>query len=188
VGECPICRQGPITELDLIEYSTSEATELSAGSDSERTDIVGGNVLDFGQSKMSGDVGENHGNRVVRIRRNTFKSSVKLDALIRHLNHIRSTEPGTKSVVFSQFTGMLDLVEMILERDGFKFLRLDGSHNQVRREQTLMAFKIPDHPATVMLISLRAGGVGLNLTAASRVYMMVRNSHPFLLRIAYPGE
>ncbi|KAF9362385.1 DNA helicase rad5 [Mortierella sp. NVP85] len=171
-GECPICRQGPITELDLIEYSTSEAAELSAGSDSERTDIVGGNVLDFGQSKMSEDVGENHGNRVVRIRRNTFKSSAKLDALIRHLNHIRSTEPSTKSVVFSQFTGMLDLVEMILERDGFKFLRLDGSHNQVRREQTLMAFKAPDHPATVMLISLRAGGVGLNLTAASRVYMM----------------
>lgn len=118
--------------------------------------------------------GNYHSGRVVKIRRNIFKSSAKLDALMRHLSHVRSTEAGTKSVVFSQFTGMLDLIEVILERDGFKFLRLDGTHSQASREHTLTAFKAPDHPATVMLISLRAGGVGLNLTAASRVYMMVR--------------
>jgi DNA repair protein RAD5 len=91
---------------------------------------------------------------------------------MRHLNQVRKSEPGTKSVVFSQFTGMLDLAEAILERDGFQFLRLDGTHSQASRERTLEAFKAQDHPATVILISLRAGGVGLNLTAANRVYML----------------
>ncbi|KAG0300977.1 DNA helicase rad5 [Linnemannia gamsii] len=167
-GECPICRQGPITENDLIEYTTSDAT--SAGTkkedleDDERSSVSGGNVLISDPSGNS--------NRVIQMRRNNFKSSAKLDALMRHLNRDRKTDPDAKAVVFSQFTGMLDLAESILDRDGFQFLRLDGTLSQANREQTLRAFKNPDHPATVMLISLRAGGVGLNLTAASRVYML----------------
>ncbi|KAG0297005.1 DNA helicase rad5 [Dissophora globulifera] len=164
-GECPVCRQGPITEADLIEYSTSDAKtqdSVAAQQDGDRSDVMAGNVL--------GGSGEN--GRVVQIRRNNFKSSAKLDALMRHLIQVRKAEPGTKSVVFSQFTGMLDLCEAILERDGFEFLRLDGTHSQASREKTLEAFKSPDHPAAVILISLRAGGVGLNLTAASRVYML----------------
>ncbi|KAF8940613.1 DNA repair protein, RAD5 [Dissophora ornata] len=169
-GECPVCRQGPITEADLIEYSTSNAPEGTRTlSDAERTEVVAGNVLGVEGNSVSGG---GNGGRVVQIRRNNFKSSAKLDALMRHLIRIRKSEPGTKSVVFSQFTGMLDLCEAILERDGFQFLRLDGTHSQTSREKTLEAFKTPGHPATVILISLRAGGVGLNLTAASRVYML----------------
>ncbi|KAF9209344.1 DNA helicase rad5 [Haplosporangium sp. Z 27] len=166
-GECPTCRQGPVTENDLIEYKTSENPK------NERTDVMAGNVLGFEDAKSAEENGSSDGgNRAIQIRRNNFKSSAKLDALIDDLNQVRISEPGTKSVVFSQFTGMLDLLELILERDGFQFLRLDGTHSQASREKTLLAFKTPDHPATVILISLRAGGVGLNLTAANRVYMM----------------
>ncbi|KAF9931703.1 DNA helicase rad5 [Mortierella antarctica] len=163
-GECPICRQGPITEADLIEYTTTEVAKVKPEDlDDKRTDVVAGNVL-------TGDTSTN--NRVVQMRRNNFKSSAKLDALMRHLNQTRKTDPKIKSVVFSQFTGMLDLAGAILERDGFQFLRLDGTHSQVSRANTLNAFKDSEHPATVMLISLRAGGVGLNLTSASHVYML----------------
>ncbi|ORZ01965.1 SNF2 family N-terminal domain-domain-containing protein [Lobosporangium transversale] len=168
MGECPICRKGPITEDSLIEYTTlsvSDSIPSDAKEEEEkRSGFVAGNVLDAGA--------ETNGGRVVQIRRNNFKSSAKLEALMKHLNELRKTEPKTKSVVFSQFTGMLDLVEKILERDGFQFLRLDGSHSHVAREQTLQAFRTVDHPARVMLISLRAGGVGLNLTTASRVFML----------------
>ncbi|KAF9549586.1 DNA helicase rad5 [Mortierella hygrophila] len=166
-GECPICRQGPITENDLIEYTTSEAAATGTRkelTDDERSNVSGGNVLISDPSGNS--------TRVIQMRRNNFKSSAKLDALMRHLNRDRKADPDTKAVVFSQFTGMLDLAGSILDRDGFQFLRLDGTLSQASREQTLKAFKDPDHPATVMLISLRAGGVGLNLTAASRVYML----------------
>ncbi|KAG0258506.1 DNA helicase rad5 [Mortierella polycephala] len=170
-GECPVCRHSPITEADLIEYSTSNAADVKEEvSDDQRTDVVAGNVL--GSVANGTDQSNSGGHRVVQIRRNNFKSSAKLDALMRHLNHVRKSEPGTKSVVFSQFMGMLDLTEAILERDGFEFLRLDGTHSQVSRERTLEAFRTSDHPASVILISLRAGGVGLNLTAANRVYML----------------
>ncbi|KAI1315874.1 DNA helicase rad5 [Mortierella claussenii] len=169
-GECPVCRTGPVTEDVLIEYSTSRTTETTSKDlGKERSEFVVGNVL-----KVEGDEASSDGNdgRVIQIRRNNFKSSAKLDALMRHLVTVRKTEPGSKSVVFSQFTGMLDLAEKILARDGFQYLRLDGTHSQASREQTLQAFKTPDHPASVILISLRAGGVGLNLTAANRVYML----------------
>ena len=149
-----------------------EHADIGDGDGDERSNVSGGNVL---ISDPSGNT-----NRVIQMRRNNFKSSAKLDALMRHLNRDRKADPGAKAVVFSQFTGMLDLAESILDRDGFQFLRLDGTHSQASREQTLKAFKTPDHPATVMLISLRAGGVGLNLTAASRVYMLVSCSFFFV--------
>jgi DNA repair protein RAD5 len=50
-------------------------------------------------------------------------------------------------------------------------VRLDGTQSQAQREKALKEFR--DGDTLVMLISLRAGGVGLNLTCASRVYMMV---------------
>ncbi|KAG0266325.1 DNA helicase rad5 [Actinomortierella ambigua] len=182
-GDCPICRQGPITEADLMEYTTTTTKPIP--SSSERSTIQGDNILDMSTStRGGGDGGEgssgsnsnNNSNgsssRTVQIRRNIFKSSAKLDALMRHLQRQRQEDPQTKSVVFSQFTGMLDLAAAILDRDGFEHVRLDGSLSQANREKCLEQFRDPDHPARVMLISLRAGGVGLNLTAANRVFML----------------
>ncbi|KAG0224670.1 DNA helicase rad5 [Actinomortierella wolfii] len=166
-GDCPICRQGPITEADLMEYTTTVA---KAESPVERSTVQGDNVLDVSTSTTG--VEGSSTNRTVQIRRNIFKSSAKLDALMRHLHQLRQEDPKIKSVVFSQFTGMLDLAQVILDRDGFSYVRLDGSLSQASREKCLEQFRDPDHPATVMLISLRAGGVGLNLTAASRVFLL----------------
>lgn len=65
---------------------------------------------------------------------------------------------------------MLDLVEACLNRKGYKYARLDGSMSQKQREFALKNFSEPDF--TVMVISMRAGGVGLNLTTASHVFLM----------------
>jgi DNA repair protein RAD5 len=108
-------------------------------------------------------------------RANGFKTSSKLNALLRHLkqNVTESTSTGhlVKSVVFSQFTTFLDLIEVAMSFEGMTFVRLDGTQSQAQREKALKEFRDGNTP--VMLISLRAGGVGLNLTCASRVYMMV---------------
>lgn len=104
-----------------------------------------------------------------------FKTSSKLDALLRHLKQSMGERTDTgeliKSVVFSQFTTFLDLIEVALTIEDIPFTRLDGTQSQVQREKALKDFREGD--ITVMLISLRAGGVGLNLTCASKVYMMV---------------
>lgn len=68
---------------------------------------------------------------------------------------------------------MLILLEEPLKAAGFKILRLDGSMNAKRRAQVIEEFGLlaPDRP-TVLLASLKASGVGINLTAASRVYLL----------------
>ncbi|RMZ84700.1 hypothetical protein DV737_g965, partial [Chaetothyriales sp. CBS 132003] len=100
-------------------------------------------------------------------------TSAKIAAL---LSHLSALPRGTKSVVFSQFTAFLDLISPQLKRHGFEHLRFDGTMSQKVRSQVLRAFnaeKADDPKAPkVLLLSLRAGGVGLNLTAASRCFMM----------------
>ena len=76
-----------------------------------------------------------------------------------------------KAVVFSQFLGCLDEVGAALARAGLTFARLQGKMTLEERRQVLAAFQEPSGPC-VLLVSTKAGGVGLSLTAASRVYMM----------------
>ncbi|KAJ6144842.1 DNA repair protein rad5 [Penicillium chermesinum] len=107
------------------------------------------------------------------------QTSAKIYALINHLSRV---PPNTKSVVFSQFTSFLDLIGQQLDKSGVSFVRLDGSMPQKARKAVLEEFQqtetfeedIEDSAdeMPVMLISLKAGGVGLNLTTASNVFMM----------------
>lgn len=100
-------------------------------------------------------------------------ASAKTTALLTHLKALRR-DPATrnaKSVVFSQFTSFLDLIEPSLTRDHIPFLRFDGSMAQKARAAVLSEFISSPKPY-VLLLSLRAGGVGLNLTCAERVFMM----------------
>ncbi|KAM0756492.1 hypothetical protein T439DRAFT_376672 [Meredithblackwellia eburnea MCA 4105] len=76
-----------------------------------------------------------------------------------------------KSVVFSQWTKLLDRIGDALEQQNIKYGRLDGGMNRDQRSQAMEMFKA-DPACEVLLVSLRAGGVGLNLTAGRRVYLM----------------
>ncbi|MBS2016209.1 MAG: DEAD/DEAH box helicase [Deltaproteobacteria bacterium] len=93
--------------------------------------------------------------------------SAKMDALFEHLEPIVAL--GRKSLVFSQFTSMLDLVERELVKQGIPFARLDG--NTPDRRDVVARFQ-RDPAIPVFLVSLKAGGVGLNLTAAEYVFLL----------------
>ena len=80
-----------------------------------------------------------------------------------------ATAAGHKALVFSQWTSLLDLTEPVLREADLPFIRLDGSTRD--RGAVVDAFQADDGPP-VMLISLRAGGTGLNLTAADQVYLL----------------
>lgn len=103
-------------------------------------------------------------------------SSAKIAALVSHLKRLRISAPGTKSVVFSQFTSFLDLISPALSQSSIPFLRFDGAMSQKARAAVLTEFSLASAKknghGVVLLLSLRAGGVGLNLTAAKRVFMM----------------
>jgi len=72
-----------------------------------------------------------------------------------------------KALVFSQFTGHLELVRVALDERGVSYQYLDGSTPAADRERRVAAFQAGE--ADLFLISLRAGGTGLNLTAADYV-------------------
>ncbi|ODQ55968.1 hypothetical protein SAICODRAFT_28304 [Saitoella complicata NRRL Y-17804] len=79
--------------------------------------------------------------------------------------------PVRKTIIFSQFTTMLDLVEPFLKAEKIGFSRYDGSMPNHLREQSLD--RLRTNPSTqVLLCSLKCGALGLNLTAASRVILL----------------
>ncbi len=107
----------------------------------------------------------------ISLRRLAASSSAKIAALVTHLLRLRRTSPAAKSVVFSQFTSFLDLISPALTRDHIPYLRFDGAMAQKARAAVLHEFAARPG-GCVLLLSLRAGGVGLNLTHASNVFMM----------------
>ncbi|GJC79280.1 DNA repair protein RAD5A [Colletotrichum liriopes] len=86
-------------------------------------------------------------------------------------------EPPYKSVVFSTWTSHLDLIQMALDNVGIKYVRLDGSMTRVARTQAMDNFR-EDNSVHVILVSITAGGLGLNLTAGSNVYVMEPQYNP----------
>jgi len=94
--------------------------------------------------------------------------SIKLDELARQLKEDISDH---KALVFSQFLGMLALIRTKLEELEIPYVYFDGSTTAPEREKAIQQFQQQDK-IRVFLISLKAGGVGLNLTAADYVYIM----------------
>ncbi len=89
--------------------------------------------------------------------------SVKREALMSMLMELR--DEGRKAIIFSQFTSMLDLIHMDLDEMQIPFVRLTGETKD--RRTPVEQFQNTDVP--FFLISLKAGGTGLNLTAADTV-------------------
>jgi non-specific serine/threonine protein kinase len=94
--------------------------------------------------------------------------SVKLDELTRE---ITENIGHHKALIFSQFLGMLGLIRQRLTELGVKFEYFDGSTSATDREKAIQSFQNDDE-VRIFLISLKAGGVGLNLTAADYVYIV----------------
>ena len=97
----------------------------------------------------------------------------QLETLVKALCAIRDKDPSTKSLVVSQFTSFLDIIEDALREQDIMFVRLDGRMTQEARASAINTFSDPSSSSpTVFLLSLTAGGVGLNLTAATRVFLL----------------
>lgn len=142
---CPLCRRS-ITKADIFLAPPPRLIE-------EEEDVQG-NLLTTSSS-------------------NTTPLSSKVSTLLKLLMSVRAQNPTTKSVVFSQFGKMLLLLEDPLRAAGFAVARLDGTMSVKKRSKVIKEFGSNTLGApTVLLASLRAAGVGVNLTAASRVYFV----------------
>lgn len=109
------------------------------------------------------------------------RTSSKIQALIRHLRTLNTQCPGEQVVVFSQFSTYLDIIEDELNVQGssdFCVFKFDGRLSMKNRKKVLDSFATmkesieSKNKTIILLLSLKAGGVGLNLTSASRAFMM----------------
>ena len=92
----------------------------------------------------------------------------KLAALCEMVEELRDSEH--KALIFSQFTDMPALVQERFSQEGYSYLYLDGSTPKGKRGKVVEAFQ--NGEADFFLISLKAGGTGLNLTAADYVILL----------------
>lgn len=111
-----------------------------------------------------------------RIDLSRFQTSTKIEALRQELAAMKERDPSAKAIVYSQFTSMLDLMYYRLTQCGWQCVRLCGSMSMDQRDVMIDRFT-NDPDVSVFLMSLKAGGVALNLTAASHVmlYVVVSN-------------
>lgn len=141
---CPLCR-GDVDKKSLLE----------AGNDEEETKATEDETLKALES----------------IEVNV--SSTKVNAALKEMIRIRNADPSDKIIVVSQFTSFLSILQPILAEHGFNFVRLDGTMSHLDRADVVRLFqKKTESSPKVLLLSLKAGGVGLNLTAANHLLLL----------------
>lgn len=118
---------------------------------------------------------------VLRRLGHTYRPCAKIERLVHLLHEIDGRGGGEKTIVFSNFTSFLDLVEVRLRRDpvGTNYVRYDGSMTVSDRSRALLRFT-RDAECRVALLSLRAGNAGLNLSVANHVVILDPFWNPFL--------
>jgi len=190
--ECPICAEEPMNDpvftgcwhsackqclLDYIDHQTDKGTSpkcfncREAINGRDLFEVIRHDIEDSQMDSQTDSSLSSMFSQRMSLRRVNVNASAKIAGLLKHLKKLRLEDPRAKSVVFSQFTSYLDLIEPALTRDHIKFLRLDGTISQKKRAAVIEEF-FSRARGVVLLISLRAGGVGLNLTAAKRVFVM----------------
>jgi len=148
---CPLCR-GQIKKTELLKASEpdDEEKEANTANESKSKDFLDD------LKKIEFDL-----------------SSSKVNAAIKEMIRIREANSEDKMIVVSQFTSFLSIVQILLKENGFRFVRLDGTMSQIDRKETIDIFQTKgSNTPTVMLLSLKAGGVGLNLTAANHLLLL----------------
>ncbi|XVF42940.1 hypothetical protein PTKIN_Ptkin02bG0000800 [Pterospermum kingtungense] len=143
---CPSCSK--LLTVDLT-------TNTDAGGQSSRTTMKG-----FKSSSI-----------VNRIQLNDFQTSTKIEALREEIRFMVERDGSAKGIVFSQFTSFLDLINYSLHKSSINCVQLVGSMSMAARDAAIKRFT-EDPDCKIFLMSLKAGGVALNLTVASHVFLM----------------
>jgi SNF2 family DNA or RNA helicase len=105
--------------------------------------------------------------------------SAKIKRTLALLEEIHENNPTEKVLIFSQFTSLLDLLEVPICSDSTRYRRYDGSMTATERNDAVMYFK-ENAACRIMLVSLKAGNSGLNLNCASQVIIMDPFWNPYV--------
>ena len=154
---CPVCHNS-VNKSSLVQVSRSEkgqaiSTFLAPSPESEKENSPN-STTEANQRMCS------------RLRQ--CARSSKLEAILSELEKVKS---DSKVLIFSQYLGFLDIIGAALDKLGVECFRIDGSMSLKERVSAMSDFE-KSGCGSVMLISMKAGGVGLNLVAASSVFIV----------------
>ncbi|WPG99086.1 putative helicase, Zinc finger, RING-type, Zinc finger, RING/FYVE/PHD-type [Acrodontium crateriforme] len=116
----------------------------------------------------------------LRMLRKDWVSSAKIDKTLEILTPILEDPEQEKVLIFSQWTSLLDLLEVPIDREGWGYRRYDGSMNARARGDAVDDFRDTNKNVRIMLISLKAGNAGLNLNMASQVIILDPFWNPYI--------
>ncbi|KDQ15470.1 hypothetical protein BOTBODRAFT_31794 [Botryobasidium botryosum FD-172 SS1] len=146
---------------DMIDLTNSQGTRGSRSPTNVEKGKAkairgGGNVNDLGLEALRRQHDED------------FIPSAKMIELMRQLKEWKMEAPDDKVILYSQWTSMIDLVEKCLDLEDYRHIRYDGRMGRPARDEAIRNFKRKDGPP-ILIVSLKCGGVGLNLVEANRV-------------------
>ncbi|CAE6334692.1 unnamed protein product [Rhizoctonia solani] len=189
VRPCPKCR-GELTMSRIFSAWIFEPTEREKDEMKRRVEVELGRANGYKSMHVHADEDEDEDFVPIRKGKDKSKNRIKDEddevnlrgmgegeelvpgaKMIYMLNVLKTWHkeaPEDKVIAYSQWTSMIDLMQILLKKSGFESLRYDGQMRREEREETLSRFKKQGGPK-ILLISLKCGGVGLNLTEANRV-------------------
>lgn len=133
--------------------------------------------LSLAMLKKESSRSSKHKKQYMKYLRKNWVSSAKVDKCMELLEQFQNE--GEKTIVFSQFVSLLDLLQVPIDGKGWKMERYDGGMNGQERDDAVMRFTDRSE-CKMMLISLKAGNAGLNLVAASRVIILDPFWNPYI--------
>ena len=175
-GLCPVCNE-------YVEVST--LIQITETKDGEMTSRFFNQSPD-NNKKQKAFVEKDAARETLELALNYGASSAKLDGILNELDEIWKKDPGSKVLIYSQYLGFLDIVGEALLARGVACYRIDGSLSLKERISMIKSFNnsstktktrketSAENPqrGSVCLGSMKAGGVGLNLVAASSVFVV----------------
>ncbi|KAL7540398.1 hypothetical protein ACHAXR_010079 [Thalassiosira sp. AJA248-18] len=178
-GSCPVCNEY-VKSSCIIQIEKSENGELVSKYLNQLPESEKENSPNTSTEILQRDV----------VARETLElalngaSSSKLEAVTNELDEVWSQDPGSKILIFSQYLGFLDIIGGAMDELGVECFRIDGKMSLKERiamigkfnknrtsKQTSFSEEGVCQRGSVFLVSMKAGGVGLNLVAASSVFI-----------------
>ncbi|KAF8310104.1 hypothetical protein DL93DRAFT_1677223 [Clavulina sp. PMI_390] len=180
---CPVCRQdiarSQIFKASAFEPTTEELEQLqedvrarsgNVTADDDAYDDLSLSSDPKGKGKAKAEPNELKLDDLL-IEEDHWEPSSKMAKMMEYTKTWLEGHPDDKIVMYSQWTTMIDMMTELLHREHISSLRFDGKMSRRARDEVLNEFKSGDGPETprILIISLKCGGVGLNLVHANRV-------------------
>ncbi|EXJ56639.1 hypothetical protein A1O7_06983 [Cladophialophora yegresii CBS 114405] len=105
-----------------------------------------------------------------------WRASGKVQKMVELLH--KFIAEGHRTLIFSQFVMVLDILELVLEREAIGYFRLDGSTKVTERQDLIDEFSADDNHTPVFMLSTKAGGAGINLAKANKVIIFDSGFNP----------